>query len=350
MRTTRNAGVAGKSRWSLLGWAGLIAIAVATASVGCGSLSKSELEGRLLDLDKNGRLAQLGLQRKRIEMELDGVASELELVYVHVPARTPSPTPRLPVVLVHGTPSTLFTWTELVLGSEGFDGLAADREVYLIEVLGHGLAPAGPDPLGFQACADYVAAAVRSFELEGALLVGQSYGGEFAWRAALDSPELFAGLVLMSSSGIARRADDWLSEEVEMRENSLADYGWLINSPDRVASALAPHFRVIPPGRVDEFFLVCENQSNWKGMIDLAQDENGEREGDLAKIAIPTLLLWGADDAGYTPDYYARRFDEEIPDSQLVLVPEAGHYPHEERPEVVLARLREFFESIETRP
>jgi len=318
--------------------------------VGCLSLSKADLEQQLLALDKNGALGELGLERKTIEVDVEGEARSLELVYAHVPARNLGAEPRTPVVLVHGTPSTLFTWTELALGGEGLDGLAADREVYMIEVLGHGLAPAGFEPTSFQACADYVAAAVRSFDLEPCLLVGQSYGGEFAWRAVADSPELFAGLVLMSSSGLARRPGDWLSEEVEMRENSFADYGWLINSRERVASALAPHFREIPPDRVDEFFLVCENRSNWKAMIDLAQDENGARAADLSTIAVPTLLLWGADDAAYRPDYYAEHFDEMIPDSRLVLVPETGHYPHEERPDVVLMRLRQFLGDVEARP
>jgi pimeloyl-ACP methyl ester carboxylesterase len=318
-------------------------------SPGCSSLSKEDLEARLVELDKNAGLRELGLQRKQIEVDIRGTAETLELVYVHMPS-TSRGVPRTPVFLVHGTPSTMFTWAEIALGGEGFAGLAAERDVYLLEVIGHGLGPSSPGPITFQVCADYVAAAVRSFELEPVFLVGQSYGGEFAWRAAADSPDQFAGLVLMSSSGVERRAGDWLSEEVQMRENSLADFGWLINSPDRVASALEPHFRQIPPDRVDEFFLVCENRSNWQAMIDLAQDENGDREDQLSRLGMPTLLLWGAEDAGYRPDYYARRFHEQIPDSRLVLIPETGHYAHEERPEVVLQYLSEFFASVERRP
>ena len=47
-------------------------------------------------------------------------------------------------------------------------------------------------------------------------------------------------------------------------------------------------------------------------MVDLARDENGEREHELSQLEPPTLLLWGADDIAYTLDHYAQRFADEI--------------------------------------
>ncbi|MEM7306971.1 MAG: alpha/beta hydrolase [Planctomycetota bacterium] len=331
-------------RWGLaVALVGVLALGL--LAPGCTSLSKGDLEAELLALPKNDALRDLGLQRGKLQL----TGEELEFVYARVPALEPA-AGAAPAVLVHGTPSTLFTWTEIACGGGAFAGLARERDVYLIEVLGHGLAPSGPTPTTFQRCADYVAAAVRALGLERVHLVGQSYGGEFAWRAALDHPELFESLTIMSSSGYERRDEDWLPEEVEMRENSLADYGYLINSRERVAGALAPHFRAIPPDRVDEFFLVCENRSNWCAMIDLAQDENGERQDELPSLAVPTLLVWGAEDVAYWPDVYAASFARDIPGAELVLVPGAGHYPHEEQPAEVVRLLGDFFAREERRP
>lgn len=312
-------------------------------------MSKGKLEQRLATLGKNSSVGEL--QRLQLEVDLGDGLMEYELVYHHAPrAKSEQTDPSgTPIVLVHGTPSTLYSWGELIYGAEdapgrpGFDGLAAQHDVYAIEVLGHGLAPGDPDGLTFERCALFVGAAIRALGLESVQLVGSSYGGEFAWRTALNEPDLVESLVLIDSSGVRRRAADWLSEELEMRDNSLAKIGWLINSRDRIEVALAPHFRELPPDRVEEFFLVCSNASNWRGMVDLARDENGEREPELAAIKARTLLLWGAKDFAYAPGYYAQRFADEIPGAQLTILPATGHYPHEERPDQVAAVLGDFF-------
>lgn len=327
----------------------VLVLGFAALSGGCTSLAKSELEVRLAELPKNEPLGAYGLQRTSIVWQHAGKQREDELVYLHIP-RDPAaggPVPA-PVVLVHGTPSTLYTWTELALGGPGFRGLSAERDVYLLEIIGHGVAPGRIEPLTFQACADFVAAAVRALGLEPAHLVGQSYGGEFAWRAALDQPELFASLTVMDSSGYTRADGDWLPEEVQMRENGLADYGYLLNSRERIGVALQPHFDEVPPDRGEEFFLVCENRVNWIGMVDLAQDENGEREDEIARIAVPTLVLWGADDVAYALDTYGRRFAADIPGAELVALEGVGHYPHEQRPGEVAEVLQDFFTRLET--
>jgi pimeloyl-ACP methyl ester carboxylesterase len=310
--------------------------------LGCCSTSKAQLELALLRMDKSARMREVGLQRRPMTFR----GETTEFVYLHAPAqRGPG---RTPVVLIHGTPSTLFTWAELALGGSGGSGLNAERDVYMIEVVGHGIAPEGTASVTFQDCADYVAEAVSTLGLPPAFLVGQSYGGEFAWRAALDRPELWAGLALISSSGVTRRTGDWLPEEVQMRENRFAALGWLLNSRSRVASALAPHYRELTQERIEEFYLVCNNRSNWRAMIDLARDENGAREADLARLALPTLLLWGEQDRGYDPGYYAQRFAELIPGAALELLPGTGHYLHEEVPEEAVERLERFFTSVES--
>lgn len=315
---------------------------------GCSSLSKAELEAQLLALDKNGAIREHGLSRRPVTLETDGTTHELELVYLHVePTRSDAPGDLPPVVLIHGTPATLCTWTETIFGGAGFEGLAAKREVYALEILGHGVAPGSIEPVTFQLCADFLNAGLDALDLDSVHLVGNSYGGEFAWRAALDRPDRIASLTLIHASGYERRPGDWLSEEIEMRENGLADWGYLINSRDRIESALLPHFQTVPPERVDEFFLVCENRVNWKAMVDLAQDENGERSGELPRIEAPTLVLWGEKEVAYPVDVYGRRFAEDIPGARLEVMDGAGHYPHEEFPQRTIATLENFFDDCE---
>jgi pimeloyl-ACP methyl ester carboxylesterase len=321
----------------------------ALAIAGCRSLSKSEMERRLRALEKNAPFG--ALLRTDVALEVNGENRTLELVYLHEPALLDGgPLDPNPVVLVHGTPSTLFSWTELIYGGESFEGLRATHDVYAIEVVGHGIAPGDAAPYGFERAARFVAAAIRALGLERVHLVGSSYGGEFVWRTALNEPDLVAGLVLLDSSGYTRRDGDWLPEEELMRASSLAKLGWMLNSRDRIRTALEPHFDTIPSGRVDEFFLVCDNAHNWKAMIDLARDENGDREDEIANIQAPTLVLWGEGDIAYPLDVYGQRFVRDIPRAELVTFPDTGHYPHEQRPTEVLAAMRRFFGSIDETP
>ncbi|MFT7669808.1 MAG: pimeloyl-ACP methyl ester carboxylesterase [Planctomycetota bacterium] len=330
--------------WGLIGLS--LAATAAFIAVSCSSLPKDELEQQLGDLGKNAALGDL--KRVAFRADLGEGPQDLELIYHHAPAQTSGDS--VPVVLVHGTPSTLFSWTELIYGqppgdgSQGFAGLSDTRDVYAIEIIGHGMAPGDASPYSFERCARFVTAAIQALELDRVHLVGSSYGGEFAWRAALNEPELFETLALFDSSGLRRRDGEWLSEEVAMRENSLAKIGWRINSRDRIESALVPHFREVPPDRVEEFFLVCENAHNWKAMVDLVRDENGGREAELSNILVTTLILWGAEDVAYPIEYYGQGFADAIPLAELVSLPNAGHYPHEERPEEVVQILSSFLD------
>ena len=85
---------------------GLAAALGVLGSGGCRSLSKPKLETRLRALKKNASVGPL----RRTELEVEGETRSFELVYLHEPALreggTVDPTP---VVLVHGTPSTLFS-------------------------------------------------------------------------------------------------------------------------------------------------------------------------------------------------------------------------------------------------
>ncbi|MEM1448622.1 MAG: alpha/beta hydrolase [Planctomycetota bacterium] len=289
-----------------------------------------------LDLSKNSRFAEsIGSHGP--------LASGDEVLAAHFPRseeRAAASPPRPPLVLVHGTPDTMGAWEPLLFGP---GSLAGQEDVWTIEVVGHGMADADRGPYPFQRCADFVAAAIEVLGLEGVTLVGNSYGAEFCWRAAVDRPDLVGKLVLIDSSGLPRAEDEFLSEEVKMREWSVARLGYLVNSELRVAFALDPHFDgAADPERVREVFLGLQNRGNWNAMIDLVRDENGARAADLARLEMPTLLLWGEFDQAYPPATFGRTFEERIPSARLVVLEGAGHYPHEQDPARVAEELLAF--------
>jgi len=327
----------------------VVAAAVAALSMltmpGCSSVKKSVIEDRLVSAAGNAPVRRVGLARRTADIPLGDERTRVEFVHYHAGTTAPN---RPVVLLIHGTPSSFATWTDVVFGGRGSDGaefagLAQDCDVWVLEMVGHGVTRTKAAPYTFQREAQWIDGFVDTMDLRDVTIVGNSYGGEFAWRAALDRPERISKVVLMSSSGFARRDDEWLPEEVKMREMSLAKLGWLLNSRARVREALQPHFQSpVSDEHVDEVYAVCSNSDNWSAMIDLARDENGTRSGELSSMKQRALLLWGEKDVAYPIERFARQFERAIPKSRLVIVPNAGHYPQEERPEFVAARIREF--------
>ncbi len=61
----------------------------------------------------------------------------------------------------------------------------------------------------------------------------------------------------------------------------------------------------------------------------------------LPLIAAPTLLIWGELDVR-SPLSVAREFEHAIPDTKLVVIPEAGHVSNLEQPEQFNEAVREF--------
>ena len=61
----------------------------------------------------------------------------------------------------------------------------------------------------------------------------------------------------------------------------------------------------------------------------------------LPCIEVPTLLVWGAQDERSLLSV-ARQFERAIPDTTLVVVPDAGHVSNLEQPERFNEAVREF--------
>ena len=55
---------------------------------------------------------------------------------------------------------------------------------------------------------------------------------------------------------------------------------------------------------------------------------------DLERLAAPGLVIWGEKDR-YLPPRLAHAYAERLPDAEVVIEPNAGHWPWHERPEVV---------------
>jgi pimeloyl-ACP methyl ester carboxylesterase len=176
------------------------------------------------------------------------------------------------------------------------------------------------------------------------VLVGASMGGAAAIAFALAYPEAVEKLVLIDSAGysngpvMGRFLNDslgyWVTERflkqpsVRQKISEKAYYSKVSASADAQKCA-ALH-------------LDCPNWS--KSLISFTRS-GGYRscKSRLAGIRVPTLILWGEGDRILgTKD--AARFHSAIPQSKLVWVPDCGHVPHLEKPELTAEMILDFVE------
>jgi pimeloyl-ACP methyl ester carboxylesterase len=61
---------------------------------------------------------------------------------------------------------------------------------------------------------------------------------------------------------------------------------------------------------------------------------------------VPTLLVWGKEDQ-VTPAFVGEKFNELIENSKLILLPECGHAPMMEHPEIFNKHLEAFLQKEE---
>ncbi|MGH9209769.1 MAG: alpha/beta fold hydrolase [Acidimicrobiales bacterium] len=233
--------------------------------------------------------------------------------------------PRL--VLMHG-----FTQTGRCWGPVG-ERLARGYEVIRLDAPGHG----GSSDVQ----ADLVETAGLAAEATGpepAVYVSYSMGARMALHVALGYPEVVRALVMVGgTAGIPddderaarHERDRALAQELRDRGVDAFLDGWLAQ----------PLFKDLPGwARFDE-----ERRRNTAdglaGSLELAgTGSQAPRWDDLDQLAMPVLLVAGADDARYAEiaGGMSRRIG---PNAEVALVPDAGHAAHLEQPDRFLELL-----------
>lgn len=242
-----------------------------------------------------------------------------------------------PALFLHGYTDSWFSYSQVLDRlPPGVRGLALTQR-------GHG------DSERPECCyrlEDFVADAVAFLDALGirkATIVGHSAGSFTAQALALQHPERVSRLVLVGSGTHA--GTELLSGFFEQAVQPLVDPVPAEFIREFQASTafqpLAPEFldRVVAesaklPARV------------WRDVLAglLAVDLRGE----LHRIGVPTLIVWGDHDAIF-PLADQQALAAGIPDAKLIVYQETGHAPHWERPDRFVRDLAQFLQGDATR-
>lgn len=237
-----------------------------------------------------------------------------------------------PVIFVHGVGGALLDW-EKVLGyfSERYHIIALDQP-------GFGKSEKRMDyPYSIDNNARILLALMDSKGIEKANLVGNSMGGEVVAYFAIHFPERVNRLVLVDAAGALNiPALPGLPELV-----------WLlapaIDSLSNRSGANDPH--KYDPERVQpNIAQAIYNSDEWWGCREAWRDIVYdifilELKPELKKIKAPTLEIWGSNDP--LLKFYSKwYFWQNIPNSELLIIPCADHTPQ-------LSRPREFEQAVD---
>jgi pimeloyl-ACP methyl ester carboxylesterase len=248
-----------------------------------------------------------------------------------------------PLLLVHGgMVSTNPIWTgSPVAYASHMDSLAEHFRVIAPDTRGCGCTPHTGGPITFDLLADDIAALIEALGLERPLIAGFSDGGIIATVLGLRHPGTVRAIVNDAGFDVF---DPQAPSFAMMRQ-------FLGGSSDATApdpDAAAALFEASAQMR-SMFELMKRDQDagqgdgHWRTYLRLSWDRTTSHPGhtyaDLARIAVPTLILSGDRDDFCSIEQAVAAY-RQLPDGELAILPGHGHYI----PPTAIETTIEFFE------
>ena len=245
-----------------------------------------------------------------------------------------------PLVLVHGTPWSSFSWS-LVLSQ-----LAERFTVHVYDLPGYGQSEMrdGQD-VSLAAQGRVVAELIAHWGLTKPLVAGHDFGGAIALRAHLLRQVDFSRLALLNAVALAPWGSPFF---VHVRRHVEAFEG----VPAYIHKAIVEaYIKGAMTGQIadsDFASLVAPwlsgagQRAFYRQIAQADQKFTDETESLYGAIRCPSLVIWGEDDP-WIPLTTGRRLHEAIPGSQFRTVAGAGHLVQLEAPGAVARHLLEFF-------
>lgn len=230
------------------------------------------------------------------------------------------------VVLMHGIGGNRTNWTEQVeLFGDHFKAVAWDAR-------GYGMSDDYDGPLDFGDFAKDLGKLMDYFGADKAHLVGLSMGGRIAQDFYARHPERVASLVLVATfTGFQRFSEEERRRFVELRKKPLVEEG---KEPYDIAPIVAKTL-IGPKTSMEKYDRLVASMAalHKESYIKTVEATTMyDRDADLDKIAVPTLLVFGEHDSLTSPEI-GREMADRIEGSEYVLIPDSGHLVNIEQTE-----------------
>ena len=257
---------------------------------------------------------------------------------------------RKPVfVLLHGFGASLFSWHAVMEPFSQYGTVIAyDRPAFGLTE--RPMTWTGENPYSSQANVDLLLGLLNHYNVQKAILVGNSAGGTVSMQFTLQHPERVQALILVDPAVYeGSSGPSWLRPFYKTPQmNHLG--------PLFVRSIQNSGINLIKIAWYDPSNLTPETMTgytkplqadNWDRALwyfTAASQPSGLPE-HLSEFTPPVLVITGDTDK-IVPTENSVRLAGELPDATLAIIPRAGHVPHEEQPVLFMLAVDGFLKTL----
>lgn len=238
-------------------------------------------------------------------------------------------------ILLHGFGASLFSWREIVQPLSAYGtAIAYDRPAFGLTE--RPMEWEGENPYSQASQIELLIHLMNTLRIEKAILVGNSAGGTIAMLTALQHPERVEALILVDPAVYAGGgAPAWIhpllntpqmnhlgplfARQIQTRGPEIVQMAW--HDPSKITNEIMDGYT--KP-------LQAENWDKALWYLTVSSRESN-LQNQLQNFNMPVLIITGDDDRIVSTEQ-SIRLASEIPNAQLVVIPQSGHVPHEEKP------------------
>ncbi len=231
------------------------------------------------------------------------------------------------VIFVHGFPYDHTMWLNQI------GALTENYFCVAYDVRGLGESYVGDGQYTMEAYVDDLFSVIDELKLNKPILCGLSMGGYIALRAAAKRQEVFGGLILCDTRSDADDNNGKLKRSANI--NQINKQGLANFVEPFVTNCFSDEMAKENPRLLSETIkLACKNDPlGVKGAVIAIMSRTDTTE-TLKDIKVPSMVLCGSFDK-LTPPPVMRAMAEKIPNSEIAIIPHAGHMSPMENPSCV---------------
>jgi len=250
-----------------------------------------------------------------------------------------------PILLVHGITSYSFIWRKLV------PFLKDKYEIIIVDLLGCGDSDKSIDiDLSLKNQAQILSVFLKELHLDKVHLVGHDIGGGISQIMAVRYPDLVLSLSLLNTVAY----DYWPVQPItSMRKpiiRQLAMAALDLGAFRFIVKRGLYNKKNLDSELMDLFWLPMRTNDGRKAFLYFAHCLNNtdllDISDQISQLTIPVLILRGDHDI-YLNKLIAQELHQNIQNSQLYIIPKAGHFMQEDVPIQIAQHLDGFIQNID---
>jgi epoxide hydrolase 4 len=243
------------------------------------------------------------------------------------------------IVMIHGFPDYWYTWRHQM------EELSKNYQTVAVDLRGYNLSdkPKGVDNYDMKLLVGDIAAVVKHFKSEKAIIVGHDWGGAIAWTFAMTLPAMTEKLIICNLPNL-RGLNRELATNPEQQKNSAYARGFQQEGAHlRLTAERLAGWVKDPDAKAK--YIEAFRRSDFEAMLNYYK-KNYPREpytldtSPVVKVKAPVLMIHGLGDTALLSGALNNSWDYVEQDLTLVTIPGASHFVQQDAADMVTRTMK----------